>query len=77
MQHIRALPRFAAKTLAEEFGDIRLVINHEDAYAHSIPNILQLLCAWQANGKLSECAGLALDRYRATVLLRDDIVTDR
>ena len=40
MQHIGALARFAAETLAEEVGDIRLVIHDQDTDAHAVAPLL-------------------------------------
>ena len=34
MQHVLALPHLAAEVLPEEVGDIRLVVNGQDADAH-------------------------------------------
>ncbi len=34
MQDVGALPRLAAEALAEEVGDIGLVVNNQDADAH-------------------------------------------
>ena len=35
--HILALPHLAAKTLAEQLGDVGLVIDDQDADAHAAP----------------------------------------
>ena len=37
MHRIGALADLPAKALAEEFGDIRLVVDHEDADRHADP----------------------------------------
>ena len=37
VQHIGALAHFAAEALAEQFGDIGLVIDDQDADAHAAP----------------------------------------
>ena len=78
MHHIGALAGLAAKALAEEVGDIGLVVDDQDADAHADPpRCCDWLLARQADGELGERARLALDRDRAAVLLGDDVVADR
>src|SRR5262249_51243248 len=36
MQDVGALPRFPAKVLAKHFGDVGLVVDNQDAYAHQV-----------------------------------------
>ena len=51
MQHIGALPRFAAKTLAKHIGDIGLVIDDENTDTHDAPRFLayRLRGRWMVN----------------------------
>src|SRR6202047_420918 len=87
MKHIGTLPRFAAEVLAEEIGDIRLVVDNQDAVAHAAVLVVAacgprgrrgggVRAARRADGKFGESADPAVDRDRAAVLLGDDVIAD-
>ena len=79
MQHIGALAHLAAKALAEQFGDIGFVIDDQDADAHAALPVA--VSHARARGRRTvnsvKISRLALDRDRAAMLLRDDVVADR
>jgi hypothetical protein len=56
LHHIGAIAHLAAKALTKEVGDIRLIINHEDADPHPNPPRCcgSRLAAWKADGELGE-----------------------
>jgi len=90
MHHIGSLAGLAAKALAKQVGDIRLVVYDQDASAtrsqtpgrassHSRCRLChcRLVSAGQSNGELREITDLAVDADRATMLLGHDVVADR
>jgi hypothetical protein len=74
-----ASAKVVSKLLSEQNLDIGLIVDHENEHVHArSPDLLKgFTRARQNDPKFGEFAGLRIDLNRPTMLLDDDVVTDR